>query len=204
MRVLSLTLVLAACSLDTPSPTPSQPLFADDFSQNRGFWDLFTEDGASSQIVGGQLAISVSKPASVALSISAINVTNFDVTVSTTFTAGSPTNSFGLVFRYLYNDNFYRLDLTGDGLWGVSRRLGDQWISIIDLQASPALQAGVGKTNSVRILARGSEFTFFANDTPLGSATDNNLPVGRFGVFASTFHDPTIQVEFDDVRLVKP
>jgi hypothetical protein len=199
-----LALALAACDLNLATPTPAPPLFSDNFSQDRGFWDLFVESGATSQLVGGQLAVSVTKPGAVALSVSAINVSDFDVTVTATFAAGDPTNSYGVVFRYLDNENFYRFDLTGDGLWGVSRRTGDQWISIIDLQKTPALHPGRGQTNVLRIVARGADFTFFANGLPVGSVHDNNLPIGRIGLFVSSFDQPAIQVDFDDVRLTKP
>lgn len=195
---------LAACGVDLSTPTPEPPLFSDNFNQDRGFWDLFTEPGASAQLVGGQLALTVSKPGAVALSISAINVSDFDVSVTATLASGDPTNSFGLVFRYIDNGNFYRFDLTGDGLWGISRRMGDQWISIIDLQKSAVLHPGVGQTNFLRLVARAADFTFYANGSPLGSVHDNNLPIGRIGLFASSFDQPAIQVDFDDVNLVKP
>jgi hypothetical protein len=179
-------------------------LFYDDFSQNRGLWEIFTEADATAQIDNGQMDLTITQPSKVALAMSALNVADFDLSVSSTLTGGGLTNSYGLVFRYIDNGNFYRLDLTGDGLWGVSRRLNDQWISMVDLKSSPAIQAGLAKPNALRILARGGTFMFYANGTLLGSISDNNLPVGRIGLFASTFDDPTVQVGFDNVRVTKP
>jgi hypothetical protein len=202
---LLLVLLLAACQpTPAPSPTPVLPLFYDDFSQNRGLWEIFSEDNASAKIANGQMDMTINQPSSVALAMSALNVSDFDLSVSSTLSGGGLTNSYGLVFRYLDNENFYRLDLTGDGLWGVSRHLNDQWVSIVDLKTSPAIQPGLAKTNVIRILAHNSSFMFYANGTLLGSISDNNLPVGRIGLFASTFNDPTVQVGFDNVRVVKP
>lgn len=202
-RLFLLVILLAACQ-PTPSPTPVLPLFYDDFSQNRGLWEIFSEADAKAQIDNGQMDLTITQPGKIALAMSALNVADFDLSVSSTLTGGGLTNSYGLVFRYIDNGNFYRLDLTGDGLWGVSRRLNDQWISMVDLKASPAIQVGLTKPNALRILARGGTFMFYANGTLLGSVSDNNLPVGRIGLFASTFDDPTVQVGFDNVRVVKP
>ena len=122
--------LLAACGAATPSPPTSTQLFQDDFSSDLSLWELFNEPGASSQITDGQLVITLTNPSVVAFSIAAINVTDFDLRVNSVFTGGGLTNSYGVVFRYTDSQNFYRLDLTGDGLWGVSRRYNDQWISL--------------------------------------------------------------------------
>ncbi len=206
MRRLGLLILLVTLAACQPAPTPTQtlPLFYDDFGQNRGLWELFNEDGATSQIANGQLSISITEPHTVAFSISALNISDFELTIQTSVAGGGLTNSYGLVFRYVDNRNFYRLDLTGDGLWGVSRRLNDQWISIVELKASPAIQTGLNKPNMIKILGRSGSFMFYANGTLLGAINDNNLPVGRIGVFASTFDDATAQVSFDEISVTKP
>jgi hypothetical protein len=167
-------------------------------------WDEFTENEGQAQIADGLMTISVSAPWSVAFSMAAINVSDFDVTVNAILETSEATNSYGILFRYVDERNFYRLDLTADGLWGVSRYRNDQWISLLELEASPAIRTELGVVNTLRIVGKDKDFAFYSNGIKLGAISDNNLPVGRLGLFASTFDGSTIQVNFDDLTVVTP
>lgn len=208
MRTRLLLLVafcLTACSAEgSPTPNPTKALFQDDFSQDKLLWDEFSETDGQAHIADGLMTISVSAPWSVAFSMAAINVSDFDVTVNAVLETGEAANSYGILFRYVDERNFYRLDFTGDGLWGVSRRRNDQWISLIELELSPAIRTELGSTNTLRIIGKDKDFTFYSNGIVLGAISDNNLPVGRLGLFASTFDASTIQVHFDDLTVIQP
>lgn len=205
LAVSLLGLLLAACD-DGPAPTSSagSELFKDDFSQDSGLWEIFSgENGASVAIANGHMEITVTTKAIVGVSIAVINLTDFDLTVTTTQISGGLANGYGVIFRYVDENNFYRFDISGDGLWGVSRRLDEQWIPIVGLTASPAIQTGYA-SNTLRLVARGDQFEFYANGVLLGQAADANLPVGRIGLFAGTFDDPNTQVSFDALVIVSP
>ncbi|HKZ70223.1 MAG TPA: hypothetical protein VJ020_09090 [Anaerolineales bacterium] len=197
-------ILLAACSAPTPTLTSSPRIFSDDFSQDLKLWETFAEPGATSQIIDGHLQIMLTNPAAFAFTMAAINVTDFDLTVNTALGGGGQTNSYGVIFRYIDNQNFYRFDVAGDGMWGLSRRNNDQWISLRELEPASAINTGAAAANALRIVARASEFTFYANGVELGRLSDNTLPVGRVGLFVSTFDDPNAQVSFDDMNIVKP
>lgn len=197
-------LVLAACGDPTPTPNIGPELFKDDFSQDSGNWETFAnEDGASAVIADGHLSLTIAQPSTVGFSVAAINLIDFDLTVTTAQVSGGPANGYGVIFRFIDEQNFYRFDISGDGLWGVSRRLQDQWLPIFELTASPAIQTGYA-ANTLRLAARGDKFEFYANGVLLGQVTDANLAVGRIGLFASTFDDPNTQVTFDDLKIVNP
>lgn len=201
---LIVSVLLAACRPSPPTASPDKPLFFDDFTQDNGLWEIFTEDGATAQIAAGQLTLANTRPATIALSVAALNVGDFDLTVAATFVEGGSANSYGVIFRYLNEKMFYRLDLTGDGYWGVSRRLEDNWISVSELTASPAIRTGPGATNLIRLVALTANFTIYANDQLLGTVSDTTLTIGRIGLLVSTFDEPTVQAQFDNVRVVKP
>ncbi|MBM4422881.1 MAG: hypothetical protein FJ030_05745 [Chloroflexi bacterium] len=206
MRVASLlvaAIALAACGTATPTPYVAPDLFSDDFSQDSGLWETFAEPDAKAQIAEGHLSILIAEETTVAFSLAAINLDDFDLTVAASLPNDGSTSSYGVIFRYIDGGNFYRFDITGDGLWGFSRRQDDQWISIIELQASSAIQIGAG-TNVLRLVARESDFAFFANGAELGRVADDSLSVGRIGLFASTFDSANARVDFDDLRVVKP
>lgn len=198
-------LLLAACSGSTSTPpgASSPELFHDDFAQDLGLWETFAEPDAATQIADGRLTITLTASDTFAFSLAAINLTDFDLTVTATLLGGGLPNSHGVIFRYIDRENFYRFDISGDGLWGVSRRSDDQWVSIVELAPSQAINTGAAM-NAIRIVGRGSKFVFYANGAELGRVTDSNLPVGRIGLFASTFDDPNTQVSFDNLIIVNP
>lgn len=202
--ILTLGLVLSACGASTPTPAPDKPLFFDDFTQDNGLWETFTEEGATAQIADGQITLANSQPATVALSVAALNVGDFDMTMTATFVDGDSANSYGIIFRYLNEQTFYRLDLTGDGYWGISRRLDESWVSVNELRASPAIHTGPGAVNTVRLTAQANNFAVYANDMLLGTVADNTLEIGRIGVFVSTFDNANVRAQFDNIRVVKP
>ena len=196
--------IIAACSSPAAPPeTRTAWLFQADFSDDDGLWETFNDNTASAVIGGEHLSLAVNSPSTVAISLAAINLTDFDLTVTTTQTDGDLANGYGVIFRYIDERNFYRFDISGDAMWAVSRRLDDQWIPLYDLASSAAIQPGLA-ANTIRVLARGSRFVFYANGALLGRLTDSNLPVGRIGVFASTFDGASTHVDFDDVEIVKP
>ncbi|MBI3242381.1 MAG: hypothetical protein HYZ49_08820 [Chloroflexi bacterium] len=196
--------LFTACASPTPTPIKTADLFTDDFSQDAGNWETFAdENGAAAAIADGKLALTITRASTVGFSVAAINLANFDLTITTAQISGGLANGYGIIFRYIDEENFYRFDISGDGLWGVSRRLKDQWLPIAELTASPAIQTGHA-ANTLRLVARSDQFEFYVNGVLLGQLTDANLPVGRIGLFASTFDDPNTQVAFDDLKIVNP
>ncbi len=196
--------IIAACSSPAGSPeTKTAWLFHTDFSKDEGLWEIFKGNTASAVVGDGHLTLVVKSPSTVGISLAAINLTDFDLTVTTTQTDGDLANGYGVIFRYIDERNSYRFDISGDAMWAVSRRLNDQWIPLSDLASSAAIQPGLA-ANTIRVLARGSRFEFYANGALLGRLTDSNLPVGRIGVFASTFDSANAQINFDDVIIIKP
>jgi hypothetical protein len=210
LLLITLCTALIACSTMEPLPTlaPKPPTrvvdtFQDDFSKDVGVWQTFDEAKAAAAIANGYLNITVKEPFTVSLSIAALNLNDFDLSVITKQTSVGTANGYGVIFRYIDDKNFYRFDIGGDSKWAVSRRMREQWIHLSELKSSAAIQPSPS-TNTIRIVARGDSFEFYANGSLLGKLNDSNLAIGRIGLFASTFDDPKTQVIFDDVKVVKP
>lgn len=208
--LITLCVVLTACNTVEPLPTlaPKPPTrvvdtFQDDFSKDLGVWQTFVEAKAAAEITDGHLNITVKEPFTVSLSIAALNLNDFDLSVTTTQTSVGASNGYGVIFRYIDDRNFYRFDIGGDSQWAISRRMREQWIHLSELKSSSAIKPSPA-SNTLRIVARGDAFEFYANSTLLGKINDSNLAIGRIGLFASTFDDPKTQVAFDNVKVVKP
>jgi len=211
LRHLARTLYLILCvsliaACDSPAPTvpPDSGLFSDDFSRDAGLWETFDEEAnASANIADGRMLVTVNTPSTVTFTVAAVNLSDFNLTVTTTQLGGGLANGYGIIFHYLDPQNFYRFDISGDSLWGFSRRQNDQWIQIVELTSSPAIRPGY-ESNALQIITRNNTFEFYANGALLGSATDSHLTLGRIGLFASTFDDSNTQIAFDDLKIVNP
>jgi hypothetical protein len=200
-----LLFALSACDSASATPTlVSATNFQDDFSKNTGFWQTFTEPTTSAKISEGTLNMSVTAPFTVGVSVAALNMSDFDFTVTTTQVGMGSANGYGMVFRYVDTQNFYRFDIGGDGKWAMTRRIPNDWKHITDLKSSPAIKSGNNAVNTLRVVARGNTFEFYANGVLLDTVTDNTLPLGRIGLFASTFDDAKADVKFDNVKVTKP
>jgi predicted small lipoprotein YifL len=196
--------ILAACGAPEPTIPPGNDVFSDDFSKDAGLWETFDADSnASARIADGRMLITVAQPSIVTFTVAAVNLNDFNLTVTTSQLGGGLANGYGIIFHYLDPQNFYRFDISGDGMWAFSRRHDDQWVHIVELTPSPAIHTGYA-ANVLRVIARDSTFEFYANGVLLDTITDNNLTLGRIGLFASTFDDATTQVAFDDLTIVNP
>lgn len=197
--------LLSACDSTISTPPPAGTInFQDDFSKDTGFWQTFSETTTSAKISDGVLNMNATAPFMVGISVAALNMNDFDFTVTSTQVSSGTANGYGMIFRYVDAQNFYRFDIAGDGKWAMSRRLRDQWIQISELKVSPAIKLGNNVSNTLRLVARGDKFEFYANGVLLDTFTDKTLPLGRLGLFVSTFDDPKAEVKFDNVKVTKP
>jgi hypothetical protein len=71
------------------------------------------------------------------------------------------------------------------------------------LRRDPAIATGNGSRNTLRVLARGTHFEFFANGVKLGEAEDNAYREGRIGLFGYTLMGGPNEVVFTNLRITK-
>ena len=200
------SLTLAACGrsegLDTPTPTSSGPriLFEDDFSDDTSGW-LEAADAQSSQgYRNGQFFFEVQAPDLIVWDNAGGNFQDFAMEVEARQVSGAAENSFGALFRYIDGDNFYRFDLTGDGHYAVLKSEHSEWNTLADWQAAVDIKP-LGEVNLVKIVCRGPRTTFYVNGQELIAVEDDSFERGDVGLFASTFSEPNVEVEFDDLEI---
>lgn len=203
-------LVLGACArLEAgPPPTPAGAgvsagtVFYDSFEQDAGVWDVYDAAEASAVIADGELGISVTDAGQVAISLVGFNLSDFDLSVDAVQAEGPVDNGYGIIFRYLGPDDFYRFDISGDGHWGLSRYVNDDWTLLVPLTASDAIRPP-GETNTLRVVMQGTTAQLFVNGVNLHEA-EVLRGTGRVGLFASSFDAANVRVQFDNVTVRNP
>ena len=199
-----LTAALPACgaSAETPAPTLTGPqlLFADDFSNTASGW-LESADGEASQgYRDGRFFFEVRVPDLIVWDNPGLNFKDFGLQVTARQVSGGPDNSYGVLFRYIDEGNFYRFDLTGDGGYAVLKSEHNEWATLADWRQSAHIKP-LGEENRIRVVCQGDEMVLYVNGQQLVSVEDDSFERGDVGLFASTFSDPNVEVAFDDLEI---
>ncbi len=187
---------------------PGQPanlalVYEDDFGDSSSGWDDAFDAYTTKQYGNNRYQIEVTASNLVAWGLANRDVADFEVEVEAKLEGGSPSNGYGLLFRFLDRENFYRFDISGDGYYLLSKFVNGQWTTLVDWTASPVIQQGT-TANILKVSAFGPNITVWANGQQLTSVTDDSLMHGNFGFFAGTFSEPHIWVSYDTLKLWTP
>jgi len=202
MRLWSLVLVLLI--LISGCAPGAAPPFADSFDDARNNWTLASSDQADILIEGGQLRITVKQPDSLAWSIAAGKTfDDFTLDVDAAPLAGPQDNDYGVIVRHVDDENFYRLEISGDGYFNAQKRIKGKWEKlIVDWTPSEAVHKG-NAANHLRVVCVGSSLTFYVNQVQLIQIKDNSFARGQVGLFVGTLAQPGVQAAFDNLNVSK-
>ncbi len=201
-------LMLAGCS-DTPlAISNSDVLYQDTFSVGEtGPWQVEGDASGRTAVLDGELIIELDAPALMQfVTLPEPIFTDFVMQVDARILAGSPQSSYGLLFRMQNATQFYRFDITGDGMFIVERRNSDgSWTRFVpDWTDSAAINQGVDAVNQLRVEAVGDTMRFYVNDTLLQQVSDGQFVGGTIGLDAGTFGQSGLQVAFDNLVVQRP
>lgn len=133
--------------------------------------------------------------------------TNFsgDFTLTATMTLNQGLY-IGVCFRRDANDpnsNYYRFSLNPSKAWDLvdakSLNTSNQFAS----GASDAIK-GLGQSNTVKLVARGTTFYFYANDHMLGTTQANTASGGMIGFFTVSSPSQTADASFSSISVQEP
>ena len=201
---------LTACrsGADSVSLGGEDALFFDAFSpDSTGPWLLEGDDVGRTAVINQELIIAIDQPNTFQFTtLSEPLFTDFILEVEVRQLAGTPESSFGVLARMQNNDQFYRFDITGSGLYMVQwRNANGSWSqSLPDWAASEAINQGLNVPNRLKVVAQGSNLSFYVNDVLLQQIDDVLFPSGAIGLAAGTFGQPGLQVAFDNVVVREP
>ncbi len=190
-------LILAACE---SAPALSDLPFRDDFGDPNSGWTTTDTDPLRIAYQDGALHFVINTLDSTVWAVAGKNAGDFILDVDAAQIDGPDDNHYGVIVRYADDENFYRLDVSGDGFFSVSHYKDGAWLKPmpIDWTASAAIQQGA-TTNHLRVIAEGPQLTLVVNGTTVGQIEDADILVGDVGLTAGTFFDQAgVHVAFDN------
>ena len=137
-------------------------------------------DSATVTIKGGQAEIAVSTSAFARTELYSgfrYGDANLCVTLTTPATDKSEKQDAGIAFWADSFASFYTFEITPEGMFSVAMLSSGKWSYPVHLTASPAIVQGTGKTNTLRVLTKGSTASLFINDQQVGTL-DGTPPAG--------------------------
>ncbi|MFO7662287.1 MAG: family 16 glycoside hydrolase [Chloroflexota bacterium] len=170
-----------------------------------GNWMFEEDEHGSTTIVNDQLVVSVNSPNTIQFTtLTEPAFSDFLLEVDAWQRSGSTESSYGILFRMQDNQQFYRFEVTGTGLFMVERHNADgSWTRLVpEWTPTEALNKGLNVPNRLKVIATGSELAFYVNDILLTQVTDDLYQSGTIGLDAGTFSGGSVQVSFDNLRIV--
>jgi hypothetical protein len=203
-----LGLVACADATGVPGASGVDVIYADGFVPGEmGNWVIEGDNAGQTAVINEQLVIALADNNIMQFStLPDITFDNFILEVDARLLEGDLGSSYGVLFRMQDTTRFYRFEITGDGLYMVERRDGEQgWTRFVDRWTeSTAIKQGSGSVNRLRVEALGQTISLYVNDEPIYQFTDTAYSSGTIALDAGTFVQPAAQVAFDNLVVRRP
>lgn len=212
LLIIGLMLLPAACDARPLLPTgggagseSGDGSYQDAFVPGQtGNWLLEQDELGSTAIVNEQLVITIAAPNTIQYAaLDGRTFGDFALEVDVWQRSGAAESSYGILFRMENGQQFYRFDITGSGQFIIERHESDgTWTRLIpEWTSTTALNQGLNVANRLKIIAAGSNLTFYANDILLAELTDPSFSSGAIAFDAGTFGGSNLQVSFDNLNV---
>jgi len=204
--VLILVLSSLACLSASNQSTSSDILFADDFSKMDKKWDRITESNRSTDYYNYAYRILINDTDSHVWSNPAEeSFTDVRIEVDAMKNGGPDDNDFGIICRYINENQFYYGVISSDGFYGIYKVTSNGGISIGNdsMLESDAIVQG-GATNHIRFDCVGSSLKLYVNGSLVDEQTDPDYTTGNVGLMAGTYETSGTDILFDNFYVYKP
>ena len=206
---LWLGLILVACSdMEIPIPGQKKTIFKDEFVMGHtGSWTLESDESGSSVIVPEQLVIELNAPNMIQYSkLIEPTFSDFTLEVDARLAGGSSSSTYGVMFRMQSPDEFYRFEISGDGMYILERHDADgSWVRHTeDWLDTVVINQGIGATNRLKVVANGERISVYVNDVMLEDFTDNSYRSGNIALDVGTFDAAGARISFDNLLVSPP
>jgi hypothetical protein len=185
----------------TATPTPVQ-VYTADFSGAAPDWNQKTDANGRQYLQSSAYHVVVSTTIPYVgwqFPVSKPVFKDFTLEVKGRYESGLDTNGFGALFRYVDEGNLYKMDVTSAGKWQFAKRVNGAWTGLVPWTSDSAILKG-NASNTLRIVAKGSNFTFFVNGKQVGTFTDNSLAAGTVGVITSNDKPGNFHVVYEALK----
>ncbi len=208
--LLVLSLLLTACSsketLNLSNLKSGSVLFQDDFSDPASGWLQGNDDQGLTEYADGGMRIYVAKDVASELTLlEKMTFADARIEVDASKTGGPDDNDFGVVCRYQDENNFYFLEISSDGYYGIGKYKDNKLtlVSSEQMQSSDAIHQGTA-ANHLRVDCVGTTLTLYANGVQLASVEDYDFHAGSVGLIGGTFQTAGADILFDNFSVLVP
>lgn len=193
--------------ISSPSPeTTGEILFSSTFEDMDGWYPFQIGPGLYDDYVidsiRDKLYIEINVEQTTAYAIYSMNFGRPDLRIEvSTETVTYPRNNINLLCRAT-EAGWYEFSMNSGGLWSISKYDGVQKTVLAD-GGSRAINLQQSK-NEITAICQGNTLSFVINDVEIGSVEDSQFIEGYIGLSVSSFDDPGVGVEFDDLSVSVP
>jgi len=204
--------VLAGCDVIPPmNPVEESAhsgwiFFSDDFSNPPNGWGTMGREGGEVLFEYEGLVLKVITPNSLIWSINQPRYSDSRVDVAAVLLDGPVNDNFGVICRFVDNENFYGFLVTHDGYYGIFKMLNGQMMMTNDktnLDFSEVIRQG-GVVNHITAECSGEMLKLTVNDTLLAEIQDNSFNEGQAGLIAGAYENAGVKVLFDNFNVTQP
>ena len=188
-----------------PWRSSGEILLEDNFENRKSGWEevtnIYETKGYSSE---GYL-ISIKTPDAQSWSISGLSFKNTNLSVQTQRITGPADTNFGLICRYVDQDNFYSFLISSDGYYGIVRTLAgkEELLGSPEFVHSEEIQPENG-TNQIDVSCIGDQLSLSVNGKLLETVTDSSFSAGDVGMILETRQGGPASVLFNHFKANKP
>ncbi len=207
-----LLLFAAGCSIlpGTPTVEPASHsgwiFFEDDFSTSPNGWGTSGSEGGSAAVNFGGMVIRVDQPGSLFWTNNEGLYADAKVDVDAVLLNGPTNDNFGVICRFVDNQNFYGFLVSHDGYYGIFKMLDGKMIlagNQTNLDFSEVIRQG-GVVNHISATCNGEILTLTVNDDVLAEIQDGSFPSGQIGLIAGAYDQAGVEVLFDNLVVTQP
>lgn len=202
--VLVLSLMGAAgCQSDS---TSSDVLFSDDFSQDRGDWEVYSDENGEVFYEGGWIHVTnqTTAPVDTMSMMTEQDFSDFILEVEVKLIDGTDDNWQGVICRYQDGGNYYVLNISADGYYYISRFLEYEQLALAEATPSSYINQGWDVINTMRIECIGNSLTLKVNGYTVASVIDNSLSSGQVGLLVTSLAGSFSEIGFDNLVITEP
>jgi len=134
-----------------------------------------------------------------------VSLTNVKIDVDATKIGGPEENEFGVICRYVDENNFYFFTATSDGYFSVNKYIGGTYelIGMEEFGTTDAVNAG-NVLNHLTVECNGNTLRFSVNGRQLFEGQDDTFTVGDVGLIAGTAETAGTDILFDNFVVTEP
>jgi len=184
----------------TSTPTPAVLLYEDDFEDPSSGWATSSDADGEIAYRDGQYVFTIFTDIYDFWAWGDENFGDFILSVEADQVSGSDLSSYGVLFRFQDEANFYLFEISKIGQYAVHRKADGDWEALVPWTDSPAINAEA--KDILRVVCQGSYMNFYINNVHVANVTDSTFLDGRIGFYVTPADgENNLEVAFDNLQV---